>query len=48
MLMDNPPHPGEIIKSLWLDPLVISVTDAAEALNNLGVRLNWSDGLSLL
>ena len=32
MLMHNPPHPGEIIKELCLDPLGISVTDAAEAL----------------
>jgi addiction module HigA family antidote len=32
MRMHNPPHPGEIIKSLCLDPLGISVTAAAEAL----------------
>jgi antitoxin HigA-1 len=28
----NPPHPGEIIKGLWLDPMGISITDAAEAM----------------
>ena len=32
MLMHNPPHPGEIIRELCLEPLGISVTDAAEAL----------------
>jgi addiction module HigA family antidote len=32
MKMYNPPHPGEIIKGLWLDPMDISITDAAEAM----------------
>ena len=32
MKMHNPPHPGEIIKGLWLDPGNISITDAAKAL----------------
>ncbi len=32
MKMYNPPHPGEIIKGLWLDPMGATVTDAAEAL----------------
>ena len=32
MRMHNPPHPGEIIKSLYREPLVISVTEAAKAL----------------
>ena len=32
MRMHNPPHPGEIIKSLCLEPLGVSVTQAAEAL----------------
>jgi addiction module HigA family antidote len=30
--MYNPPHPGEIIKELCLEPLGITVTDAAKAL----------------
>ena len=30
--MFNPPHPGEIIKELCLEPLGITVTDAAKAL----------------
>jgi len=32
MRMHNPPHPGEILKSLCLEPLGLSVTHAAEAL----------------
>ena len=34
MSMNNPPHVGEILRELYLEPLEISVTDAAE---NLGV-----------
>jgi len=30
--MYNPPHPGELIKGLWLDPMGASITDAAQAL----------------
>jgi addiction module HigA family antidote len=30
--MFNPPHPGEIIKELCLEPLGVTVTDAAKAL----------------
>ena len=29
MLMHNPPHVGEILRELYLEPLNISVTDAA-------------------
>ncbi len=32
MLMHNPPHPGEVIKELCVDPLGLSVTDAAKGL----------------
>ncbi len=32
MKMYNPPHPGEIIKGLWLEPLGATITDAAHAL----------------
>jgi antitoxin HigA-1 len=32
MKMYNPPHPGEIIKGLWLDPMDISITQAAVAM----------------
>ncbi|MCB0112205.1 MAG: HigA family addiction module antidote protein [Caldilineaceae bacterium] len=30
--MYNPPHPGEIIKGLWLNPMGASITDAAQAM----------------
>ena len=32
MQMHNPPHPGEILQGLWLDPMGISITAAAQAL----------------
>ncbi len=32
ILMHNPPHPGEIIRELCLEPLELTVTDAAKAL----------------
>ena len=30
--MHNPPHPGEVIKELCLDPLKLTVTAAADGL----------------
>lgn len=32
MPMKNPPHPGEIIRDLYLEPLGLSVTEAAAGL----------------
>jgi addiction module HigA family antidote len=32
MLKHNPPHPGEIIKEFCLEPLVLSITAAVDAL----------------
>lgn len=32
MRMHNPPHPGEIIKALCLEPLGLTVTQSAEGL----------------
>jgi addiction module HigA family antidote len=32
MKMHNPPHPGEIIKGLWLEPMGVSITKAAKAM----------------
>lgn len=29
MPMHNPPHPGEVLKCLYLEPLQLSVTEAA-------------------
>ena len=48
--MHNPPHPGEILRDLCLEPLGISVTDAAKALGvsrkTLSAILNGRAGIS--
>ncbi len=31
--MFNPPHPGEVLKGLYLEELQLTITDAAKALN---------------
>jgi addiction module HigA family antidote len=50
MTMHNPPHPGEIIRELCLEPRDISVTQAAEALGvtrkALSELLNGRSGVS--
>jgi addiction module HigA family antidote len=50
MQMHNPPHPGEILKELCLEPLGISVTRAAQALGvsrkTLSAILNGRAGIS--
>ena len=50
MRMYNPPHPGEIIKSLCLEPLGLSVTEAAAGLGvsrkTLSAILNGRGGIS--
>ena len=50
MQMFNPPHPGEIIKELCLEPLGLTVTRAAEALGvsrkTLSAILNGRAGIS--
>jgi len=50
MLMHNPPHPGEVIKELCLDPLGLTVTDAAKGLGisrkTLSSILNGKSGIS--
>ena len=50
MRMYNPPHPGEIIKSLCLEPLGLSVTEAAAGLGvsrkTLSAILNGRGGVS--
>lgn len=30
--MYNPPHPGELLAALWLQPLALSITEAARRL----------------
>ena len=32
MRMHNPPHPGEVLRSLCLEPLGLTISDAARAL----------------
>jgi antitoxin HigA-1 len=50
MQMHNPPHPGEILRDLCLEPLKLSVTDAAKALGvsrkTLSAVLNGRAGVS--
>ena len=50
MQMHNPPHPGEIIRELCLEPLELSVTAAAEGLGvsrkTLSAILNGHAGIS--
>ena len=48
--MQNPPHPGEILRELCLVPLKVSVTEAAASLdvsrNTLSAILNGRVGIS--
>jgi addiction module HigA family antidote len=50
MKMHNPPHPGEILRGLCLEPLGLSVTEAAQALGvsrkTLSSILNGHAGIS--
>lgn len=50
MKMHNPPHPGEILRELCLEPLGLSVTRTAEALGvsrkTLSAILNGRAGIS--
>ena len=50
MRMHNPPHPGEIIKTLCLEPLGLTVTQAAEGLGvsrkTLSAILNGRAGIT--
>jgi len=50
MAMKNPPHPGEIIRDLCINPLGLSVTKAAEGLGvtrkTLSLLLNGHAGIS--
>ena len=48
--MHNPPHPGEVLKELCLEPLGLTVTDAADGLGvsrkTLSAILNGRAGIS--
>ena len=50
MRMHNPPHPGEIIREFCIEPLHLSVTEAANALGvtrkTLSALLNGRSGIS--
>lgn len=50
MVMHNPPHPGEVIKELCIEPLGLTVTEAAKGLGvsrkTLSALLNGRFGIS--
>ena len=50
MRMHNPPHPGEVLRELCLEPLGLSVSEAAKALGvsrkTLSAILNGRAGIS--
>ena len=50
MVMHDPPHPGEAIREFCLEPLGLTVTDAAKALDvsrkTLSALLNGRFGIS--
>ncbi len=50
MLMHNPPHPGEVLRELCIEPLGVTVTEAAKALGvsrkTLSAILNGKSGIS--
>ena len=50
IMMHNPPHPGEVIRELCLEPMGLTVTAAAEALGvsrkTLSAILNGRAGIS--
>ena len=50
MLMHNPPHPGEVLKELCIEPLGLTVTEASKGLGvsrkTLSAILNGKSGIS--
>lgn len=48
--MHNPPHPGEVLRELCIEPLELSITEAAEGLGvsrkTLSSILNGRAGIS--
>jgi antitoxin HigA-1 len=50
MRMHNPPHPGEVVRALCIEPLELSVTEAAAGLGvtrkTLSAILNGRAGIS--
>jgi addiction module HigA family antidote len=50
MLMHNPPHPGEVLKKLCLEPLGLTITGAAKGLGvsrkTVSAIINGKSGIS--
>jgi antitoxin HigA-1 len=50
MKMHNPPHPGEVLRELCIEPLDLTITETAEALGvsrkTLSAILNGRAGIS--
>jgi len=50
MVMHNPPHPSEVIRALCIEPLGLTITDAAKGLGvsrkTLSALLNGRFGIS--
>jgi antitoxin HigA-1 len=50
MKMHNPPHPGDVLKTLCLEPLNLTITEAARSLGvsrkTLSAILNGRAGIS--
>ncbi len=50
MKMHNPPHPGEVLRELCIEPLELTITETAEALGvsrkTLSAILNGRAGIS--
>ena len=50
MLMHTPPHPGEVLKELYLEPLNMTVTKVADALHvsrkTLSLLINGRAGIT--
>ncbi len=50
MKMHNPPHPGEVLRELCIEPMGLSITEAAKALGvsrkTLSAILNGRAGIS--
>lgn len=50
MVMHNPPHPGEVIRELCMEPLSLTVTETAKGLGvsrkTLSALLNGRFGIS--
>jgi antitoxin HigA-1 len=50
MKMHNPPHPGEVLRALCIEPLDLTITETAEALGvsrkTLSAILNGRAGIS--